>query len=94
MGDIADMILEGLLCQECGTFMEGAEGFPRSCLICRNEQKRAERPPLSLDFSKRSLVPNTLKVVCPICHKHVGVVGLNQHYLSRHPREKSPMQGE
>ena len=32
MGDIADMMLEGDLCEGCGVALEGeGEGFPRYC---------------------------------------------------------------
>lgn len=32
MGDIADMILEGFMCQYCGEVIDGEEpGYPRSC---------------------------------------------------------------
>lgn len=38
MGDIAEMILEGLLCDCCGSFIDGEEpGFPRSCEDCAAE---------------------------------------------------------
>jgi hypothetical protein len=39
MGDIAEMILEGLLCQVCGAYIEEgeAEGYPRSCSDCETE---------------------------------------------------------
>lgn len=36
MGEIAEMILEGELCQECGEFMDGATGHPRTCRACRS----------------------------------------------------------
>ena len=32
MGDVADMMLDGLLCEGCGVFLDGEEpGFPRYC---------------------------------------------------------------
>lgn len=37
MGDIADMMIEGVLCESCGSYMgketgyPDEEGFPRSC---------------------------------------------------------------
>jgi len=35
MGDIADSMIEGLLCQYCGVFLDGEEpGYPRSCYAC------------------------------------------------------------
>ena len=36
MGEIAEMMLEGTLCQTCGEFMDDndANGYPRSCGGC------------------------------------------------------------
>lgn len=36
MGEIADMMIEGLMCQYCGEFMDDFEevGFPRDCGCC------------------------------------------------------------
>jgi len=35
MGEIAEMILEGLLCENCGMFIdEDAPGHPRVCEDC------------------------------------------------------------
>ena len=31
MGDIADAMLEGDLCEGCGEYMEGGSGFPQYC---------------------------------------------------------------
>lgn len=41
MGDIADMILMGFLCQECGAIMEDCDmpGFPRTCQDCKEESQ-------------------------------------------------------
>lgn len=39
MGDISEMMLSGLLCQACGTYMDdGAEpGYPRTCEDCMED---------------------------------------------------------
>ncbi|GBG09475.1 hypothetical protein PAT3040_04121 [Paenibacillus agaridevorans] len=39
MGDIADMILEGILCKGCGSYIDDGEepGHPRTCDDCENE---------------------------------------------------------
>lgn len=35
MGDITDMILEGLLCELCGQYIESEpQGYPRLCGDC------------------------------------------------------------
>lgn len=39
MGEITEMILEGILCQECGCFIsKHGEGYPESCEDCKNEK--------------------------------------------------------
>lgn len=38
MGEAADNLLSGLLCEECGVFIDGEEpGYPRLCEDCENE---------------------------------------------------------
>jgi hypothetical protein len=42
MGDIVEMMLEGILCQECGGYIDDDEnGFPRTCEFCE-EMKGGE----------------------------------------------------
>jgi hypothetical protein len=36
MGDISEMILDGILCEGCGDLVDGAPtGHPRKCVSCR-----------------------------------------------------------
>lgn len=38
MGEIADMMIDGELCERCGMFIDDeAEGFPRLCADCAAE---------------------------------------------------------
>lgn len=41
MGEIADAIIEGDMCQFCGELMEG-EGFPQTCPSCLAEDDDEE----------------------------------------------------
>lgn len=35
MGEITEMILEGILCEQCGSLVDGKEsGYPRKCEDC------------------------------------------------------------
>lgn len=35
MGDVADLIVEGFVCQHCGEYLDGDDpGHPRSCEDC------------------------------------------------------------
>lgn len=39
MGEIAEKILNGQLCEVCGAFVDGEEpGYPRKCEDCENEE--------------------------------------------------------
>ena len=38
MGDAADMILDGIVCQVCGQVIDEEEtGYPRTCEGCKDE---------------------------------------------------------
>lgn len=38
MGEITEMVLEGLLCCRCGSFIdENTGGYPRKCKDCKEE---------------------------------------------------------
>jgi hypothetical protein len=42
MGDMADMMIEGVLCEECGSLIDrDAPGYPRSCEDCREERRKS-----------------------------------------------------
>lgn len=34
MGEIADMMIDGILCEECGEYIGDAVGYPRLCSGC------------------------------------------------------------
>lgn len=39
MGEMADMILGGVLCQVCGGYIEDEDwGFPRTCDDCQDQE--------------------------------------------------------
>lgn len=39
MGEIVSMILNGLLCEKCGSYVDGEEpGYPRKCYDCQKEE--------------------------------------------------------
>lgn len=71
MGEIAEMMLDGTLCEGCGCDLPGeAPGHPRYCHDCRRH-----RAPVS---------PQSTKVQCPICRRRVKRVGLNNHMRDAH----------
>jgi len=50
MGEHSEFVIEGLLCQECGTFIEEgkAKGFPRTCQDCITEKIETLKTDISL----------------------------------------------
>lgn len=41
MGDIAERVLEGILCEGCGIYIDDGEepGYPRKCKSCEQQNK-------------------------------------------------------
>lgn len=39
MGEAAEAILEGEDCQECGEYIGGGDGYPRTCSACQSKYK-------------------------------------------------------
>ena len=37
MGDIADMVLDGMMCEGCGDFLGDGVGYPQYCPACLEE---------------------------------------------------------
>ncbi len=82
MGEIADMMLEGDLCAQCGSYIdeEGGDGFPRYC------SKQCEQD-AGVHIDMRSLRRGP-KVPCPTCKRKVSSIGLAQHHRDAH---KTPL---
>lgn len=75
MGDIADMILDGSLCQECGSVIGdgNGDGYPTTCSGCSGEPiERARKPNKSKQKMKR--------YPCKICGKHFAVMAQHMHH--------------
>jgi len=70
MGEVAEMMLDGTLCEGCGELINlNPPGYPCYCAQCRpNHSKQA--------------VPN--KVICPTCKKKVKRTGLRDHIRDAH----------
>jgi rRNA maturation endonuclease Nob1 len=71
MGDIAEMMVEGALCQVCGEFIGDEVGYPRTCSGCQRIPELY--PPLAKN-----------KVCCPTCGKRVKETGLADHQRDVH----------
>lgn len=88
MGDIADMMLEGILDEETGEYIGDvnledfgteAPGFPRSLERERRTGKKVYEEGYYDDPK-----PKARKVACPQCGKKVKEVGLQMHIKDVH----------
>ena len=70
MGEIAEMMIDGTLCEGCGVYLDGESyGVARRCPCCRKSQNNL--PPLT-------------KVACKTCGRNVKAAGLNDHMRDAH----------
>lgn len=75
MGEYAEMMIDGTLCQVCGEFMGDTPGHPRTCSGCLRDMERPQHV---------SQVP---KVACPQCGKKVKLLGLRDHQRDAHGKQ-------
>lgn len=76
MGEIADQIVGGEICQLCLCPGDGPMGFPFTCGDCERADKGAEKP-------RPSKAGN--KTRCPKCSRRVKKTGLYSHLNEAHP---------
>lgn len=70
MGDVAEMMLDGTLCEGCGAYLGAGGGYPRRCQSCQTPATKTK--------------PATAKAKCPQCGKTVKAAGLNDHLRDAH----------
>lgn len=79
MGEIADMMLDGDICEGCGVPNLGESyGVPWRCASCRRDERAARHQET---LARQQL---TKKVPCPTCGKRVKAVGLADHQRDAH----------
>lgn len=88
MGEIAEMMLDGTLCEGCGEFIGDACDFPRLCAGCARERREEGRDIVYLEgfghIDQGQVMPKSEKVNCPKCNKWVKAVGLKDHIRDAH----------
>ncbi len=93
MGEIAEAMLDGTMCSQCGEYLGGDEGFPVVCAGCRRAERHQPRvPPMNRYAIKdaprihRPGDPRRLgdKMSCPFCVSRVKVTGFGDHMLTQH----------
>lgn len=86
MGDVADAMLGGELCEMCGVYLEGeAEGIPRYC-SAQCAKDRGAAPEQVVVKAKHSWVPQPKKpkAQCPVCKQWIKQVGMTDHVRDKH----------
>lgn len=82
MGEIADAMLDGTLCEGCGTYIGAGDGFPAYCSSACARDRGVEDYQTS---GHRSVdAPNPKKTNCLVCNRRVKIVGLPQHMRDAH----------
>ena len=82
MGEVADMMLDGTLCEGCGVYMPGeAQGIPRRCRSCRPSKK--EQAAINAARSA-AMHAAAKKHPCTICGKRLRLVGMPDHLRDAH----------
>lgn len=88
MGEMADYILDGDDCQECGEYLGPGDGFPRTCASCRSQAKVAQAPAFRTPVLDARMVMLTLPanttVRCPVCNRKVRAIGYVDHQRDTH----------
>lgn len=88
MGEMAEMMLDGTLCECCGTFIdfEGGDGFPRYCSPQCARDRGADM--LTMTRKERHVALHGERTNCPHCNRRVKAVGLSAHIRALHPEEQ------
>lgn len=85
MGEIADLMLEGAMCQWCGEFLDGEGGYPTVCAGCQRKHGVNE-----FGEDRNKVEPDvklTRKFPCPIegCKRKLKTkYGVRQHLRMAH----------
>jgi hypothetical protein len=80
MGEIAEMMLDGTLCEGCGVYLDGeGDGYPRRCEDC----------PLLADATAAARKPTAPKINCPTCNRRVKLAGLADHQRDTHGKKEA-----
>jgi hypothetical protein len=99
MGEIAEMMLEGMLCEGCGEFLGDGDGFPARCASCGPiSLQHALRQPIGAKRRGKAnrygaaelAVHAAKKHPCGICRKRfLYATAADQHRRDAHPQSTS-----
>lgn len=95
MGDVADMMLDGTLCQSCGELLidEHTEpnGFPSLCPGCAEDHplgdviKEVDARQVELRMAAHfGVLTRETPTQCPFCKRWVKAIGFSDHFRDKH----------
>ena len=96
MGEIAEMMLDGTLCEGCGEYLgNGDDGFAQLCAGCAREQRKAGEQIRDTGFGTfQNVTPvnqtqdhDRQKIACKQCGKKVKRIGMSQHVKAVHKED-------
>ena len=82
MGDIADMMLDGTLCQCCGVALGSDNDYPTSCQSCAQDELQREREEKKAENIAKNA--RQQKAKCAVCGKKVKIIGMFDHVKDVH----------
>ncbi len=83
MGEHTEMVMEGILCQQCGAMVDDSLGeFPQDCDDCKEEKKKSD--------ANNSSKKNKSLTYCSLCKCEYPKAGKNHHISGkRHQKNKA-----
>ena len=80
MGEIADLVIDGEICQECHRPLAFASGYPLTCEDCKRHGLGSDTPAI-----RRGRLKPVKNHECKICGKRFKkLIGLNAHHRDVH----------
>jgi Zn finger protein HypA/HybF involved in hydrogenase expression len=84
MGEIAEMMLDGTLCEGCGVFLNAEPtGYPCYCSSCASERKASRKAQNATAHQK--MQAEQKKIPCAVCGRKVKTIGMPNHMKDAHP---------
>jgi Zn finger protein HypA/HybF involved in hydrogenase expression len=84
MGEVAEMMLDGTLCEGCGVFLnDEPTGYPCRCSGCAAEAK-TERAAQNITANQK-IHAEQKKIPCMVCGRKVKTIGMSNHIKDAHP---------
>lgn len=95
MGEIAEMMLDGTLCEGCGVFLSAEpKGFPGYCSAQCAHDRGATRAGAAVQARGQGRAARQLKHIehqvhqkkanCPVCNRRVKQIGMADHMRDAH----------